>query len=182
MVCSKIPQRLNPSKVVLVTGGSNDSNNLLSSTEVTVWATNCSIGKIWLFHWKNLNGGAFVCVCHNIGWRQTNWNNCTTRWPAHCCAIFRCCLGGEIYISSRWATYYQVAVYSAGSPLVWREVKGGDLPTPRRGLRATLVEDALLVSGGMNSNWNVLSSVLLWNPAGQTWQEVGNLAVARYLL
>ena len=72
-----------------------------------------------------------------------------------------------------------MAVYSAGSPLVWREVEGGDLPTPRRGLRATVVEDALFVSGGMNSNWNVLSSVLLWNPAGQTWQEVGNLAVGR---
>ena len=74
-----------------------------------------------------------------------------------------------------------MAVYSAGSPLVWREVEGGDLPTPRRGLRATVVEDALFVSGGMNSNWNVLSSVLLWKPAGHAWQEVGNLAVARYL-
>ena len=37
----------------------------------------------------------------------------------------------------------QVAVYSAGSPLVWREVEGGELPSPRSGLRATVVGDVL---------------------------------------
>ena len=77
----------------------------------------------------------------------------------------------------------QVAVYSAGSPLVWREVEGGELPTPRQGLRATVVGDVLYVTGGLdNYNWwddYYLTSVLSWNPAGETWQEVGNLAVAR---
>ena len=72
----------------------------------------------------------------------------------------------------------QVAVYSAGSPLVWREVEGGELPSPRYGLRATVVGDILYVSGGYDGN-NRLTSVLSWNPAGETWQEVGDLAVAR---
>ena len=72
----------------------------------------------------------------------------------------------------------QVAVYSAGSPLVWREVEGGELPTPRTGLRATVVGDNIYLSGGWDGN-NSLTSVLSWNPAGETWQEVGNLAVAR---
>ena len=75
----------------------------------------------------------------------------------------------------------QVAVYSAGSPLVWREVEGGELPTPRYGLRATVVGEVLYVSGGYDNNGNSLTSVLSWNPAGETWQEVGNLAVARSL-
>ena len=71
----------------------------------------------------------------------------------------------------------QVAVYSAGSPLVWREVEGGELPTPRYGLRATVVGDVLYVSGGFDGHY--LTSVLSWNPAWENWQEVGNLAVAR---
>ena len=72
-----------------------------------------------------------------------------------------------------------MAVYSAGSPLVWREVEGGELPSPRYGLRATVVGDVLYVTGGEESNNNYLTSVLSWNPAGETWQEVGDLAVAR---
>ena len=73
----------------------------------------------------------------------------------------------------------QVAVYSAGSPLIWREVEGGELPSPRVSLRATVVGDVLYVTGGRYGN-NYLTSVLSWNPAGETWQEVSNLAVARY--
>ena len=71
-----------------------------------------------------------------------------------------------------------MAVYSAGSPLVWREVEGGELSSPRNGLRATVVGDILYVSGGYDG-YHYLTSVLSWNPAGETWQEVGNLAVAR---
>ena len=73
-----------------------------------------------------------------------------------------------------------MAVYSAGSPLVWREVEGGELPSPRFGLRATVVGnvDSLYVTGGYDGN-NALTSVLSWNPAGETWQKVDNLAVAR---
>ena len=70
-----------------------------------------------------------------------------------------------------------MAVYSADSPLVWREVEGGELPSPRSGPRATVVGDVLYVTGGYDGNY--LTSVLSWNPAGKTWQEVGNLAVGR---
>ena len=74
-----------------------------------------------------------------------------------------------------------MAVYSAGSPLVWRKVEGGELPSPRSGLRATVVGDVLYVSGGYfyDDGDNYLTSVLSWNPAGETWQEIGDLAVAR---
>ena len=71
-----------------------------------------------------------------------------------------------------------VAVYSVDSPLVWREVEGGELPSPRSSLRATVVGDVLYASGCWDKD-NSLSSVLSWNPAGETWQEVGNLAVGR---
>ena len=76
----------------------------------------------------------------------------------------------------------QVAVYSAGSPLVWREVDGGELPSPRYDLRATVVGEILHVSGGYfyDVKDNYLTSVLSWNPASETWQEVGNLAVPRH--
>ena len=73
----------------------------------------------------------------------------------------------------------QVAVYSAGSPLVWREVEGGELPSPRLGLRATVVGEVLYVTGGRDVDGNHFTSVLSWNPARETWQEVGDLAVAR---
>ena len=70
-----------------------------------------------------------------------------------------------------------MAVYSAGSLIVWGEMEGGELPSPRYGLRATVVGDVLYVTSGDDGNY--LTSVLSWNPAGETWQEVGNLAVAR---
>ena len=48
--------------MLLVTGGSNDSNDHLSSTEVTVWQTNCSIVK---FEWWCL------CLCLPQYWLET---------------------------------------------------------------------------------------------------------------
>ena len=76
-----------------------------------------------------------------------------------------------------------MAVYSAGSPLVWREVDGGELPLPKYDLRATVVGEILHVSGGYfyDVKDNYLTSVLSWNPARETWQEVGDLAVGRSL-
>ena len=41
----------------------------------------------------------------------------------------------------------QVAVYSSGG-LQWREVEGGELPSPRNYLRAAMVGDVLHVTGG----------------------------------
>ena len=76
-----------------------------------------------------------------------------------------------------------MAVYSSGSQLEWREVEGGELPSPRAGLRATLVGDLLFVTGGYdggNLTSPRLTSILSWDPVGETWQAAGDLAVARY--
>ena len=72
-----------------------------------------------------------------------------------------------------------MAAYSSGSQLEWREVEGGELPSPRSYLRATLVGDLLFVTGGLDG-YNYLTSILSWDPVGKTWQAAGDLAVARY--
>jgi len=71
----------------------------------------------------------------------------------------------------------EVAVYTAGvNQLEWRE--SGQLPSPRRGLRAAMVDNVLyLIGGGDNDNY--LTSILSWDPTNEYWQEAGNLAVAR---
>ena len=71
-----------------------------------------------------------------------------------------------------------MAVYSSGSKLKWREVEGGELPSPREGLRASLLDDILYMTGGTNGT--ELGSILSWDPVGEFWQPVGNLAVARF--
>ena len=71
-----------------------------------------------------------------------------------------------------------MAVYSSGGQLEWREVEGGELPSPRSSLRATLVGDLLFVTGGYDGNY--FTSILSWDPVGETWQAAGDLAVARY--
>ena len=72
-----------------------------------------------------------------------------------------------------------MAVYSSGSQLEWREVEGGQLPSPRFGLRATLVDDILFVTGGYDGA-NYLTSILSWDPVAESWQQAGDLAVARH--
>ena len=73
-----------------------------------------------------------------------------------------------------------MAVYSSGSQLEWREVEGGELPSPRVELRATLVADLLFVTGGLDYDGNALTSILAWDPVAESWQAAGDLAVARY--
>ena len=70
----------------------------------------------------------------------------------------------------------QVAVYSSGG-LHWREVEGGELPSPRSGLRAAMVGDVLHVTGGYD--YHILTSILAWDPVAESWQDVGELNVAR---
>ena len=70
----------------------------------------------------------------------------------------------------------QVAVYSSGG-LHWREVEGGELPSARYGLRAAMVGDVLHVIGG--SDGSDLTSILAWDPFAESWQDVGDLNVAR---
>ena len=72
-----------------------------------------------------------------------------------------------------------MAVYSSDSQLEWREVEGGQLPSPREGLRATSIGDILHVSGGLDDNGNYLTSILSWDPVAESWQPSGDLAVAR---
>ena len=75
----------------------------------------------------------------------------------------------------------QVAVYSSGSQLEWREVEGGQLPEPRSGLKGTLVGEILFVTGGYGVDGNDLTSILSWDPVAESWQPVGDLAVGRSL-
>ena len=72
-----------------------------------------------------------------------------------------------------------MAVYSSGSQLEWREVEGGQLPSPRMRLQATLVGDILFLTGGWDDGRNVLTSILSWDPVAESWQPVGDLAVGR---
>ena len=60
----------------------------------------------------------------------------------------------------------------------WREVEGGELPSPRWILRATLVGDTLFVTGGVD--YNYFTSILSWDPVTESWQAAGDLAVGRY--
>ena len=70
-----------------------------------------------------------------------------------------------------------MAVYSSGSQLEWREVEGGQLPSPRGALRATLVGEILFVTGGYDGNY--FTSILSWDPVAESWQQAGDLAVGR---
>ena len=72
-----------------------------------------------------------------------------------------------------------MATYSSGGQLEeWREVEGGELPSPRFGLRATLVGDILFVTGGWDGN-NELTSILSWDPVTESWQSAGDLVATR---
>ena len=73
----------------------------------------------------------------------------------------------------------QVAIYSSGDQLEWREVNGGgQLPSPREGPRATLVNNVLYLTGGFTS-LNDITSVLAWDPVAEIWQPAGDLEVGR---
>ena len=57
----------------------------------------------------------------------------------------------------------------------------GQLPTPRRGLRAAVVDNILYVTGGDVGDYNnPLHSILSWNPSTETWQPAGALSVKRF--
>ena len=75
---------------------------------------------------------------------------------------------------------FQVAIYTGGSELVWREV--GGLPSKNRGLRAALVDNLIFVTGGNDGSWPVplLNSISVWDPSTETWKHAGNLAEMRW--
>ena len=71
----------------------------------------------------------------------------------------------------------QVAVYTAGvSQLEWRE--SGKLPETRNNLRAAMVDNLVYVIGG-NGDGKEFTSILSWDPTNESWEEAGNLTVAR---
>ena len=71
-----------------------------------------------------------------------------------------------------------MAVYSSGSQLEWREAE--QLPSPRSGLQATLVDGVLYTTGGRDNGRNYITTVLSWDPVAESWQEAGELVVERH--
>ena len=55
----------------------------------------------------------------------------------------------------------------------------GHLPSPRDALRAAVVDYHIYVIGGVDVDDNDLTEILRWDPFTESWQEAGNLAVAR---
>ena len=77
-----------------------------------------------------------------------------------------------------------MAIYTGGvSQLEWREVETGQLPSPRRALRAATVDNIIYVTGGYNYDENVIvkTTILSWDPSTESWQQAGDLAVGRFL-
>ena len=64
-----------------------------------------------------------------------------------------------------------MAVFSAGFPLVVKEVEGRELPSPRWSVQATVVGKIIYLSGGQDDGGDVLTRLLSRNPAGRDWQE-----------
>merc|ERR1712110_886313 len=67
----------------------------------------------------------------------------------------------------------EVAIYTGGgSQLEWREVETGRLPTPRRGLRAAVIENHIYATGGYDRDGHNgrdggkdLTEILRWDPS-----------------
>ena len=60
-------------------------------------------------------------------------------------------------------------------------MEGGQLPSARDGLQATLVDQTLYVSGGYKTpaTGDFHTSILSWDPVVESWQPAGNLVVGR---
>ena len=66
----------------------------------------------------------------------------------------------------------------------YNKVETGHLPTPRQGMRAVSIDNQVYVAGGHyidedSGQHHFLAEILLWNPSTESWQQSGNLAVAR---
>jgi len=103
----------------------------------------------------------------------------------HACGVYQDADGQQVLLVTGGITggmptlNTEVAVYSGGSQLEWREVEGGQLPSPRFGLRASVVNKILFVTGGLADGVDYVTSILSWDPVAESWQPVGDLAVGR---
>ena len=64
-------------------------------------------------------------------------------------------------------------------------MEGGQLPSATVGLfglRATLVDQTLYVSGGSTASpdFDYRTSILSWDPIAESWQPAGDLVVGRH--
>ena len=77
----------------------------------------------------------------------------------------------------------QIATYTGGSRLDWVEVESGKLPSPRAGLKAATIGNALYVTGGLDfqsdAAYTVFSSILYWDQVLESWQKAGDLVEPR---
>merc|ERR1712051_77780 len=94
---------------------------------------------------------------------------------AHACGVYQDAGGQQVLLvsggndgGSRLSST-EVAVYSSGSQLEWREVEGGQLPQPMFGLQASLVGDVLFLTGGYGDGdgGEDLTSILSWDPVAE---------------
>ena len=77
---------------------------------------------------------------------------------------------------------HQVATYTSGSQLEWRDVEGGQLPKPSWGLRSATVDNVIFVTGGLiwDHNPRQFTTILSWDPLTESWQKAGDLKIGRY--
>ena len=62
-------------------------------------------------------------------------------------------------------------------------MEGGQLPSATVGLfglRATLVDQTLYVSGGKSPDFEYRTSIVSWDPVAESWLQAGNLVVGRH--
>ena len=64
--------------------------------------------------------------------------------------------------------------------------KTGQLPTPRRGLKAAVIDNIIFITCGVDASHKIiLSSILYWDPVAESWHQPDGvlccaLAVARF--
>ena len=62
----------------------------------------------------------------------------------------------------------------------------GQLPSPRVGLKAALVDNTIFVTGGVDTYAfdhdyaSPITSILSWDPSSESWHPAGDLAVPRF--
>jgi len=98
----------------------------------------------------------------------------------HACGVYQDAGGHQVILVTGGYSNFdlsstEVATYTTDIQLEWREVNGGQLPSPRAFLRATIVENTIYLTGGGQN----LDEILSWDPTTESWNRAGTLAVGR---